>query len=234
MQSKCQNMTDWGPKLETCCTVTPTTENTEHSTGFRSLIVSQCECWYWHILAFQCAFSHCFATKVTVTTIAARFILSSPLHFLTVSAIPPCLCDTFPKFGDLISHRVQATTLCVEENLQKMEPQAVSSVKKLVPRFSGTTGCGGHGLASSESRHVWEQMGVWIGDIDDPASAVPELQRTVLQVAWAAVGPRKCRGPWRGHAILCIARPHHEPPAILSCTPGLAGYPFDPTQLWHG
>ena len=31
-----------------------------------------------------------------------------------------------------------------------------------------------------------------------------------------------------------IARPPHEPTAILSCTPGLAGYPFDPTQLWHG
>ena len=31
--------------------------------------------------------------------------------------------------------------------------------------------------------------------------------------------------------IPLIARPPHEPPAILSCTPGLAGYP---TQLWHG
>ena len=30
-----------------------------------------------------------------------------------------------------------------------------------------------------------------------------------------------------------IARSPHEPPAILSCTPELAGYPFDPTQLWH-
>ena len=26
----------------------------------------------------------------------------------------------------------------------------------------------------------------------------------------------------------------HEPPAILSCTPGLVGHPLDPTQLWHG
>ena len=34
--------------------------------------------------------------------------------------------------------------------------------------------------------------------------------------------------------LMIIARPSHEPPAILSCTPGLAGYPFDPTQLWHG
>ena len=33
------------------------------------------------------------------------FIPSSPLHFLTVSAIPPCLCGTFPKFGHLLSHR---------------------------------------------------------------------------------------------------------------------------------
>ena len=48
--------------------------------------------------------------------------------------------------------------------------------------------------------------------------------------------------PTRGSPILWhwtgtspyIARPPHEPPAILSCTPGLAGYPFDPTQLWHG
>ena len=31
-----------------------------------------------------------------------------------------------------------------------------------------------------------------------------------------------------------IARPPHEPLAILSCTPGLAGHPFHPTQLWHG
>ena len=31
-----------------------------------------------------------------------------------------------------------------------------------------------------------------------------------------------------------IARPPHEPPAILSCTPGVARYPFDLTQLWHG
>ena len=26
--------------------------------------------------------------------------------FFTVSAIPSCLCDTFPKFGDLISHPI--------------------------------------------------------------------------------------------------------------------------------
>ena len=31
-----------------------------------------------------------------------------------------------------------------------------------------------------------------------------------------------------------IARPPHEPPAILSCTPGLAGDTFESTQLWHG
>ena len=55
--------------------------------------------------AFQCAFPHCFTTNVTATAIAASFIPSSPLHFLTVSAIPPCLGDTFPKFGDLFSHR---------------------------------------------------------------------------------------------------------------------------------
>ena len=55
--------------------------------------------------AFQCAFSHCFTTNVTATAISASFIPSSPLHFFTVSAIPPCLCDTFPKFGDLFSHR---------------------------------------------------------------------------------------------------------------------------------
>ena len=53
--------------------------------------------------AFQCAFPDSFAT--TATTIVASFIPSSPLHFLTVSAIPPCLCGTFPKFGDLLSHR---------------------------------------------------------------------------------------------------------------------------------
>ena len=32
----------------------------------------------------------------------------------------------------------------------------------------------------------------------------------------------------------CIARPPHEPLIILSWTPGLAGHPLDPTQLWHG
>ena len=46
-----------------------------------------------------------FATKVTVTKIVASFIPHSPLHFITFSAISACLCDTFPKFGDLISHR---------------------------------------------------------------------------------------------------------------------------------
>ena len=31
-----------------------------------------------------------------------------------------------------------------------------------------------------------------------------------------------------------IARPPHEPPAILSWTPRLSDHPLDPTQLWHG
>ena len=48
------------------------------------------------------AFSHCFATKVTATTIVDSFIPSSPLNFLTVSAIPSCLCDTLLKFGNLV------------------------------------------------------------------------------------------------------------------------------------
>ena len=30
-----------------------------------------------------------------------------------------------------------------------------------------------------------------------------------------------------------LSRPPHEPLDILSCTPGLAGHPLDPTQLWH-
>ena len=53
----CTLVTGRWHKLETCSTVTPTTENTEHSTGFthalgfRSLISAQCECWYWHMPA---------------------------------------------------------------------------------------------------------------------------------------------------------------------------------------
>ena len=62
--------------------------------------------------AFQCAFPHCFTTNVTATATAASFIPSSPLHFFTVSAIPPCLCDTFPKFGDLFSHREVTGVRC--------------------------------------------------------------------------------------------------------------------------
>ena len=96
-------------KLETCSTITPTTENTEHSMhltfnalGFRSL---NANVYIGTCLRFSVLFSHCFATKVTATIIATRFIPSSPLHLLTVSAIPPCFWATFPKFGDLISHR---------------------------------------------------------------------------------------------------------------------------------
>ena len=81
-------------------------QDLHNALGLRSLISAQCQCWYWHMPEFQCAFPHCFATKVTATTIVASFIPSSPLHFLTVSAIPPCLCGTFPRFGDLLGHRV--------------------------------------------------------------------------------------------------------------------------------
>ena len=42
-----------------------------------------------------------------------------------------------------------------------------------------------------------------------------------------ACGSRCTRG-CKHWAPLCIARPPHEPPAILSCTPGLAGYPLRP------
>ena len=58
----CALVTDRRHKFETCSTVTPPKENTEHSTGlhsaleFRSLISSQCECKFWHIPACQCAF----------------------------------------------------------------------------------------------------------------------------------------------------------------------------------
>ena len=70
-------------------------QDLHNALGFRSLIGSQGKCKYWHKPTYQCAFSHCFATEVTATTIAVSFIPNSPLHFITFSAIPPCLCDTF-------------------------------------------------------------------------------------------------------------------------------------------
>ena len=71
--------------------------------------------------------------------------------------------------------------------------------------------CGGHGLASSKPRNephstCWDWMGIWIQDMDGPASTVSELQHAVPQ-AWAAVHPRKVRTmmesmPRRVHALL--------------------------------
>ena len=107
----CTLVTDQGHKLETCSTVTRTTENTEHSTGFMWCIrisKSYQLSMRMLILAHNCVsmcFPHWFTTNVKATALVASFIPSSLLHFFTVSAIPPCLCDTFPKFGDLISHR---------------------------------------------------------------------------------------------------------------------------------
>jgi transposase len=40
--------------------------------------------------------------------------------------------------------------------------------------------------------HVWDQMSVWIRDMDDPPSTVAELQNAVRQ-AWAAVRPGRVR-----------------------------------------
>ena len=40
--------------------------------------------------------------------------------------------------------------------------------------------------------HVWDQMSVWIRDMDDPPSTVAELQNAVRQV-WAAVRPGRVR-----------------------------------------
>ena len=54
--------------------------------------------------------------------------LSSPLHFLTVSAIPPCLCDTFPKFGDLLSHREY---IQISEIASKWRAEALHRMTKI-------------------------------------------------------------------------------------------------------
>ena len=40
--------------------------------------------------------------------------------------------------------------------------------------------------------HVWDQMSVWIRDMDDPPSTVAELNNAVHQ-AWAAVRPGRVR-----------------------------------------
>ena len=42
--------------------------------------------------------------------------------------------------------------------------------------------------------HVWDQMSVWIPDMDDPASNVAQINNVVHQ-AWAAVRPEGCE-PW--------------------------------------
>ena len=77
--------------------------------------------------------------------------------------------------------------------------------------FCGTTGCGGHGLASSVSRHethsaCLEPNGVWIPDMDDHHSTMLPLRRAVLQ-AWFTVCPRRVRTlvestPRHMHALL--------------------------------
>ena len=40
--------------------------------------------------------------------------------------------------------------------------------------------------------HVWDQMSVWIGDMDEPPSAIAQLNNAVRQ-AWAAVRPGRVR-----------------------------------------
>ena len=82
----CALVTDRWHKLHACSRwlqlliIQSIQQDLHNALGFRSLISAQCECWYWHMPAFQCAFSHCFATKVTATPIVASFIPSSPLH----------------------------------------------------------------------------------------------------------------------------------------------------------
>ena len=51
-------------------------------------------------------------------------------------------------------------------------------------------------------QHVWDEMGAWIRDMDEPSSTVLELQRVVFQV-WAAVHPRKGEDPGGEHATRC-------------------------------
>ena len=60
--------------------------------------------------------------------------------------------------------------------------------------------------------HVWDQMSVWIRDMDDPASTVAELNNAVYQ-AWAAVWPGRVRTlaesmPRRVRALLAARGGH--------------------------
>ena len=60
--------------------------------------------------------------------------------------------------------------------------------------------------------HVWDQMSVWIRDIDDPTSSVAELNNAVRQAS-AAVRPGRARTvvksmPRRVRALL-VARSGH-------------------------
>ena len=60
--------------------------------------------------------------------------------------------------------------------------------------------------------HVWDQMSVWIRDMDDPPSTVAELNNAVRQ-AWAAVRPRRVRTlvesmPRRVMALMAVRGGH--------------------------
>ena len=60
--------------------------------------------------------------------------------------------------------------------------------------------------------HVWDQMSVWIRDMDDPPSTVAELNNAVRQ-AWAAVQPGRLRTlvesmPRRVRALLAARGGH--------------------------
>ena len=63
--------------------------------------------------------------------------------------------------------------------------------------------------------------------------AYPNTHEIKTNVCWIAAHS-VCVSGFMEKLQGAVARPPHEPPAILPCTPGLAGYPFDPTQLWHG
>ena len=62
----------------------------------------------------------------------------------------------------------------------------VDTTETLIGHISGGVDVGG--VWPQPAKSVWDQMGVWIRDIVDAASTVPELRRAVLQ-AWAAVRP---------------------------------------------
>ena len=83
--------------------------------------------------------------------------------------------------------------------------------------------------------HIWDQMGLFIRDMDNPPTTMSRLWGTLLQ-AWGAVTPRKDGGPCTEHASTTedcdghqgrsysILSRKNEGPSQLYCSPKTSIY----------